>query len=192
MKLHQQIALAALTILAVACGNEQPADHQGALPHNMTQGTELTAEESKQLAQAKGIAATQVTPASLAALLKTDTNQLIVLNFWKKDCAKCLQLQQALQALQTPENEGKMTLYAINTEPDAHPDAVNLSLRQAGIAAKTLWLPAPKEWYANFSPGWSGELPAFFVQQRDGLQQLYRQSFTEPELAAILQPLLME
>ncbi|MBI5916418.1 MAG: hypothetical protein HY842_13660 [Bacteroidetes bacterium] len=186
-------ALLPVVLHFIACGNDQPADHDAALPENLDQAGNLTEAESAELAAAKGKSATLVSPQDLLAKVKADTAAVLVVNFWKTDCLACINLQQHLQNLQNKNGEEKIHLLAVNLDDEANTATVNLVLRKAGIAADVLQVKkgTDNNWRNSFSGGWQGNVPAVFIQSKDGLKQFHSRELSEEELGAMLQPLLL-
>ncbi len=184
----------AISLLLAACKNEPaPPSHESALPHNnMAQGSDsLTVRETQQLAHAQGKTAKPVSAEALLAQLRQDTTPLVVLNFWKKDCAACLELQQMLQKMQM-QSPGKFKILAISLDGSAATEEVNLQFRSAGVTSETLLLsPAGSAETVKLHPGWNGGTPALMLQTADGLRQFFQQNFSENELMAMLQPLML-
>ena len=178
-----------------ACGNDQDqsANNEAALPHNMEQSGNMTEAESSELAAAKGKSATLVDPATLLSSIKADTTGLLVVNFWKTDCLKCIQLQQALQGIQNKSGEGKLRLLAVNLDDEAKAAEVNLVLRKAGIASDVLQVKnsADVKWRNDISGGWPGDVPAIFIKTKDGIKQFHTRDLSAAELGAMLEPLLL-
>jgi hypothetical protein len=183
-----------LAALFSACGNDQSqsAADEAALPHNLEQTGNMTDAETKELAAAQGKEAALVEPAILLSTIKSDTTGLLVVSFWKTDCLKCINLQQALQALQTKSGEGKLRLLSVNLDDEKMANGVNLVLRKSGIAAETMQLKANDgKWHNDISGGWQGNVPAVFIKTKDGIKQFHDRELTSQELEAILQPLLL-
>ena len=177
-----------------ACGNDQDqsAANEAALPHNLDQTGNTSEAENAELAAAKGKSATLVAPADLLSQIKADTAGLLVVNFWKTDCLKCIQLQQALQALQDKSGEGKLHLLSVNLDDEGMVGGVNLVLRKSGIAAEVLQVKGSDgKWRNDISGGWQGNVPAIFIKTKDGLKQFHNRDLTADELTAMLQPLLL-
>ncbi|MCF8245882.1 MAG: hypothetical protein K9J37_01855 [Saprospiraceae bacterium] len=185
--------LFALVFLA-ACGNDQSqsAANEAALPHNMEQSGNMTEAESSELAAAKGKEATLVDAATLVSTIKTDTSALIVVSFWKINCLKCIELQQALQVLQNESGERKLRLLSVNLDDESMTNGVNLVLRKAGIAADVVQVKTNDgQWRNEISGGWKGNLPALFIKTKDGIKQFHTRDLTKEELGAMLEPLLL-
>ncbi len=155
-----------------ACGNDTPnsAEHEGALPHNMEQSGNTTEAENAELAAASGKSATLVEPADLLAKIKADTTGLLIVNFWKTDCLKCVQMQQNLQELQNKSGESKLHLLSVNHDEEKMANGVNLVLRKSGMAAEVLKVKdSDGKWRNDISGGWQGNVPAVFIKTKDGI-----------------------
>ena len=185
--------LLAAAWLQTSCGNETTANHKAALPHNHEQSAgPLSQQEADQLASARGKTATLLTPKEFMAKIEQDTSPLLIVNFWKTDCQPCFQIQQQLQKIQQEEGEDQLSLFTVNLGGANDLEKVNLQLRQQGITAPAFLLKTDRsDWQNAFSENWQGEVPAFFARTADGLQQFYQQEFSENELHALLQPLLL-
>ncbi len=189
------IILSIFAVLAfAACGNDtsSSSEHEGALPHNMEQSGNTTDAENAELAAASGKSATLVSPADLLAKIKSDTTGLLVVNFWKTDCLKCIQMQQALQELQNKSGEAKLHLLSVNLDEEKMANGVNLVLRKSGMAAEVLQVKdSDGKWRNDISGGWQGNVPAVFIKSKDGIKQFYPRELSAEELGAMLQPLLL-
>ncbi len=177
-----------------ACGNDaaSSAEHEGALPHNMEQSGNTTEAENAELAAASGKSATLVSPADLLVKIKADTTGLLVVNFWKIECLKCIQMQQALQELQNKHGESKLHLLSVNLDEEKMANGVNLVLRKSGIAAEVLQVKDNDgTWRSEISANWQGKLPAVFIKSKDGIRQFHPNALNAEELVAMLQPLLL-
>jgi thiol-disulfide isomerase/thioredoxin len=181
-------------IVFAACGNDasNSSEHEGALPHNMEQSGNTTEAENDELAAASGKSATLIAPADLLAKIKADTTGLLVVNFWKTDCLKCIQMQQAMQELQNKSGENKLHLLSVNLDDEQMANGVNLVLRKSGMAAEVLQVKdSDGKWRNDISGGWQGNVPAVFIKSKDGIKQFYPRDLTAEELGAMLQPLLL-
>ena len=157
-----------------ACGNDQDqaANNEAALPHNMEQTGNTSDAENAELAAAKGKSSALIAPADLMANIKKDTANLLVVNFWKTDCLKCIEHQQALQALQTKHGEAKLHLLSVNLDEESMTNGVNLVLRKAGIVSDVFQVKANDgKWRNDIAGGWQGKLPALFIKTKDGIKQ---------------------
>ncbi len=191
---RQIAAIFIAALLLTACGNEpgQAAANEAALPHNMEQTGNMTEAESSELAAAKGKSASLIDPATLVANIKADTTALLVVNFWKTNCLKCIELQQALQGIQDKAGETKLRLLAVNLDEEKMANGVNLVLRKAGIAADVLQVKdSDGKWRNDISGGWQGNLPAIFIKTKDGIKQFHTRDLSKEELGAMLEPLLL-
>jgi thiol-disulfide isomerase/thioredoxin len=187
-------SLLAAFIFFTACGNDQSqsAANEAALPHNMEQEGNLTEAEAGELAAASGKTATLIEPADLLAKIKSDTTSLLVVNFWKTECLKCVELQRALQGLQTTHGERKLRLLSVNLDGEDKNNGVNLVLRKAGIATEVVQVKnSDGKWRHDISGGWSGNVPAFFIKSKDGIKQFHNRELSAQELVAMLEPLLL-
>ena len=194
MPLRLTIFFALATLLFAACGNEpsNSANHDGALPHNLELTGNTSDAENAELAAAKGKIAAMVAPPDLIAKIKGDTAALLVVNFWKADCLKCIEIQQTLQSIQSNGNEGKLQLITVNLDDEPLSDGVNLVLRKSGITAETYQIKAnDSKWMSEISSGWTGKVPAVFIKAKDGIQQFHARDLSKEELGAMLQPLLL-
>lgn len=183
-----------LTSLLSACGqdNSSPTDHEAALPHNLEQTGNTSDAENAELAAAKGKSASLATPADLLAQIKADTTTLLVVNFWKMDCLKCIEMQQSLQDIQANGAEGKLRLLSVNLDGEQMTDGVNLVLRKSGISADTYQVKANDgQWMNDLYKGWTGNLPAVLIRSKDGINQFLSKDIKKEELGALLQPLLL-
>lgn len=125
-------------------------------------------------------------------MIRGDTSELLIVNFWKNDCQPCLQIQQNLQAIQQRTGENKFALLTLSLSDEDELEQVNLDLRRVGITSNTFLLKKENpDWPGIFSNDWDGSLPAFFVRTSDGYEQFYRREFSENELYALLQPFLL-
>lgn len=188
--------LAIITCSAIffACGNDQSqsAADEAALPHNMEQTGNLTEAESSELAAAQGKSATLISPEDLLARVKSDTANLLVVNFWQTNCLKCVELQQALQELQTKHGEAKLHLLSVNLDEESMTNGVNLVLRKAGIVSDVVQLKSNDgKWKKDLNLNWQGKLPAFYIKSNDGIKQLHDRDISKEELGAMLEPLLL-
>jgi thiol-disulfide isomerase/thioredoxin len=177
-----------------ACGNDasNSTEHEGALPHNMEQSGNTTEAENDELAAASGKSATLIAPSDLLTKIKSDTTGLLVVNFWKTDCLKCIQMQQAMQELQNKSGENKLHLLSVNLDEEKMANGVNLVLRKSGMAAEVLQVKdSDGKWRNDISGGWQGNVPAVFIKSKDGIKQFYPRDLTAEELGAMLQPLLL-
>jgi thiol-disulfide isomerase/thioredoxin len=187
-------AILTVTLFFFACGNEQSqsANDEAALPHNMEQTGNLSEAESGELAAAKGKEATLIDAPTLLSTIKSDSSALLVVSFWKTDCLKCIQLQQALQQIQSKSGEGKLHLVSVNLDEEKMANGVNLVLRKSGISADTYQVKASDgKWMNDISGGWSGNVPAVFIKTKEGIKQFHNKDIASEELGAILQPLLL-
>ncbi len=196
MKFHfTKILVTSLAaLLFFACGNDQAqsAADEAALPHNMEQSSNTTEAENAELAAANGKSATLIAPADLLSKIKSDTANLLVVNFWQTNCLKCIELQQALQELQTKHGEAKLHLLSVNLDEESMTNGVNLVLRKAGIAANVVQVKTNDgKWRHDISGGWQGKLPALFIKTKDGIKQFHTREITKEELGAMLEPLLL-
>lgn len=183
-----------LTSLLSACGQDKssPADHEAALPHNLEQTGNTSDAENAELAAAKGKSATLATPADLLAQIKADTTTLLVVNFWKMDCLKCIDMQQSLQDIQANGGEGKLHLLSVNLDGEQMADGVNLVLRKSGISAETYQIKDNDgQWMGDLNKGWTGNVPAVLIRSKDGINQFLSKDIKKEELGALLQPLLL-
>jgi thiol-disulfide isomerase/thioredoxin len=189
------IFLSVFALFAIAaCGNDasNSTEHEGALPHNMEQSGNTTESENAELAAASGKSATLVLPTDLLAKIKSDTTGLLVVNFWKTDCLKCIQMQQAMQELQNKSGEDKLHLLSVNLDEEKMANGVNLVLRKSGMAAEVLQIKdSDGKWRNDISGGWQGNVPAVFIKSKDGIKQFYPRELTAEELGAMLEPLLL-
>ncbi|MBK8566222.1 MAG: hypothetical protein IPN76_23490 [Saprospiraceae bacterium] len=177
-----------------ACGNDasNSTEHEGALPHNMEQSGNTSEAENDELAAASGKSATLIAPSDLLTKIKSDTTGLLVVNFWKTDCLKCIQMQQAMQELQNKSGENKLHLLSVNLDEEKMANGVNLVLRKSGMAAEVLQVKdSDGKWRNDISGGWQGNVPAVFIKSKDGIKQFYPRDLTAEELGAMLQPLLL-
>ncbi|MCC6723382.1 MAG: hypothetical protein IT258_02650 [Saprospiraceae bacterium] len=177
-----------------ACGNDasNSAEHEGALPHNMEQSGNTSDAENAELAAASGKSATLIAPADLLAKIKADTTGLLVVNFWKTDCLKCIQMQQTLQEMQNKSGESKLHLVSVNLDEEKMANGVNLVLRKSGMAAEVLQVKdSDGKWRNDISGGWQGNVPAVFIKTKDGIKQFHPRELSAEELGAMLQPLLL-
>jgi thiol-disulfide isomerase/thioredoxin len=194
MNIRFAIFWAFALLFFAACGNEpaQSADHEAALPHNLEQTGNTTDAENAELAAAKGKSASLVDAATLVAAIKADTSSLLVVNFWKTDCLKCIQLQQNLQAIQTKSGEGKLRIISVNLDDESMANGVNLVLRKSGITSEVLQVKQKDgKWRNDVNGGWQGNLPALFIKTKDNIRQFHTRDLSAEELGAMLQPLLL-
>jgi len=189
----KSISYLLLTLLLplLSCGNDAATNHEKALPHNLEQSGNISQQDAERLAAAKGKTAKPVSIEELLKMAETDTNALLVINFWKMDCPTCLDLQQHLQKIQQQAGDDKLSILAVNLDEEAAIEKVNLHIRQGGITAPTLLLKKDGLDWKVFSENWDGGLPALFFRTGDGFRQFYQQGFSENELTALLQPLLL-
>ncbi len=138
------------------------------------------------------LALSRSAPEDLLTKIKSDTANLLVVNFWQTNCLKCVELQQALQELQTKHGEAKLHLLSVNLDEESMTNGVNLVLRKAGIAAEVVQVKANDgKWRNDISGGWLGNLPALFIKTKDGIKQFHSRDLTKEELGAMLEPLLL-
>ncbi len=172
-----------------ACGSDTPANHDSALPHNkMTNPGDLSEAESQELMEARGKSAQAMTPAGLEGFIRYDTAQVVAVNFWKRDCTPCLNLQLHLQRIQTKEGAAKLTILSVNLDESSEIDQVNLALRTAGFTTPVFQIDDKKDLGQKLGLTWDGSLPAIAIFSRGELEVLFRQEFAENELSAVLQP----
>ena len=194
VKIAQSLAPLCFVCLFAACGNDQSqsAANEAALPHNMEQTGDITDAENAELAAAKGKSATFIAPPDLLANIKKDSANLLVVNFWKTDCLKCIELQQALQTLQTKHGERKLHLLSVNLDAENMANGVNLVLRKAGIVSEVVQVKTNDgKWLNDISGGWQGNVPALFIKTKDGIKQFHTRDLAAAELGAMLEPLLL-
>ncbi|MBI1227667.1 MAG: hypothetical protein GC192_20705 [Bacteroidetes bacterium] len=180
--------------LFFACGNEpsQSEANEAALPHNMEQTGNTTEAENAELAAAQGKQAMLIQPAALLATIKADTSALLVVNFWKFECLKCIYLQQVLQDIQTKHGEKKLHLMFVNMNEETKTNEVNLVIRKVGVASDVLQVnDSDGKWMNEISGGWNGALPAIFIKSKDGIKQFQTRNMSKEELEAVLEPLLL-
>jgi thiol-disulfide isomerase/thioredoxin len=158
----------------------------------MAQTENLSEEDARQLAQAKGKTARPLLPEDLSIIAAQDTTPILAVHFWRTDCPACLRMQNALQNIQLKAGESKLKIIAVNLDAAEKLDEVNMAIRTAGITAETFHLAMQDgKWKKEFSAGWNGSVPALFLRTNDGFQQFYQQEFSENELTALLQPMLL-
>ena len=179
-----------LICLCSACGSDSTASHESALPHNkMAHSDDLSDAESQELMAASGKSAQLVTPSGLQEIILADTARVVAVNFWKRDCKPCLELQLNLQNIQTKEGPGKLSILSVNIDPQADAAQVNLVLRTAGITTPVFQLSESNSLrQTGIVTEWDGSLPALSIFSEKTLQLFYQQQFSENELSAVLQP----
>ncbi len=180
-------------IQLAGCGSKSHDNQEVLLPHRqMGEPKELSGKEAQALMNAEGKSARSGSLLVLESFVRQDTAPLIILNFWKKDCKDCLDLQMYLQNIQLSVQEDRMKIYAVNLDAPADSNQVNLALRKAGITSNVFQLTDPKQLaQSKLTPGWSDTLPAVSLLGGEFPGAFYQQNFSENELWALLQPFLL-
>ena len=172
----------------ISCQSNEPKGHEAALPHHkLSQSSKLSKADKKELSEAKGKSAALISTADLESLIIDIEADIIVLNYWQQDCSACFELQQDLQKLQSEMGSDKLQVLSLNFDEQADSEAVDLSLRTAGISTPVFQMAERDDFVdLEITPDWSGKFPAFSVLGNDGTLGFYEQSFSKNELKAVL------
>ena len=170
----------------------EPVDSfESALPHGAALPTkELSEVDKLKLAKASGKEAILVSLDSLQQIIKNDSSGWTLYQFWNLDCAQCLELNNHLHAIET-ESDLNFNLRYVNTI-EIFPEQVNAYIREKGLIREVFSIPGDTltGWANEIYPSWNGELPAILlINNQDGTQLFYQQTFMKEELQAILETL---
>jgi thiol-disulfide isomerase/thioredoxin len=191
------------TFTVVSCQNletesdtTQP-DDLIAVPHAKdVPDDDISDEDLKKIASAKGKNVELVNIDELADILKNTGDELIVCNFWATWCKPCIEEMPFFDKLQDEFKEDDVRIIFVNIDDIKNADKVKTFVRQKQVRSQVMQLNEDnktlKSWFSKIQGGWEGDIPATLFIRTDGdVKTFYTGSFdTYEELRAALYPLL--
>lgn len=191
------------TFTAVSCQNieneadtTQP-DDMIAVPHaEAVPDGELTEEDLKKIAAAKGKNVELVGIDDLADILNNTGEELIVCNFWATWCKPCIEEMPFFDRLQDEFKEDEVRIIFVSIDDMKNAEKVKTFVRQQQVRSQVMQLNVNKSelkpWFSKIQGGWEGDIPATLFVRTDGdVKTFYTGSFEAyEELRAALYPLL--
>jgi len=122
--------------------------------------------------------------AELESFLKTNTNKIVVINFWATWCKPCVKELPYFQELHdTYKNENLKVVLVSLDFPDKFESQLIPFVKKKKITPQVILLDDPDEntWIPKIDETWSGALPATLIYSKSN-SAFYEQSFTKESL----------
>ena len=191
------------TFTAVSCQNlESDADTTQpedliAVPHakDVPDG-EISDEDLKKIAGAKGKNVELVTMDELANILNNTGDELIVSNFWATWCKPCVEEMPYFDKLQDEFKEDEARVIFVSIDDIKQAERVKTFVRQKQVRSQVMQVNEDNKtlsaWFSKVQGGWEGDIPATLFVRTDGdIKTFYTGRFDAyEELRAALYPLL--
>lgn len=199
MNNHFIIGLIFLSICFSFCKNNNQKEKaskidpfESAMPHTETDlHSELSQEDKKRLANAKGKSAIPIAKNEMDSLIQYSDQILHIYSFFNTDSIESLEANQVILDTQKEMGDSlfKVILFSLD-QPD-HLNKINSFIRKNEVTSEVYYSSdmLNSEWFRKIHPNWSGEIPAIFmVNQSDGTHLFYQKKFSKEELSTLIQP----
>lgn len=199
MKNHFLISLVFLSICFSFCKNNNPKEKativdpfESAMPHTETNIiSELSYEDKKKLANAKGKIATPISKSEMDSMIQYSNEILHIYSFFKLDSVESVKANQTVLATQKEMGDSLFNVILFSLDPAESSNKINSYIRENDVTSEVFYSSGTlnSEWFKKIHPNWSGEVPAIFmVNQSDGTHLFYQKKFSKEELSALIQP----
>ena len=126
---------------------------------------------------------------ALQEIMKADSDQVKVINFWATWCAPCIKELPLFQALHEKRDDVKVTLVSMDMDLDPDPEKVFKFIARKKISADVVILDEqnPNAWIDKIEKEWSGALPATIViNTKTGKRKFVERELHDGELEALI------
>jgi hypothetical protein len=199
MKNSFLIGLVFLSICFSFCKNNKPKDNaakvdpfESAMPHTVTNlNSELSHEDKKKLANAKGKTAIPISKTEMGSLIQYSNEILHIYSFFKLDSVESMKANQTILATQKEMGDSLFNVILFSLDPAENSNKLNSFIRENEVTSEVFYSSdtLSSDWFRKIHPNWSGEVPAIFmVNQSDGTHLFYQKSFSKEELSTLVQP----
>ena len=199
MKNHFTILVLLFSICFSFCKNNNTKEKatkvnpfESAMPHTETNfNSELSHEDKKKLANAKGKTAIPISKSEIDSMFKYSDETLHIYSFFKLDSNESLKANQTVLATQKELGDSLFNVILFNLDPAENSNKINSFIRENDVTSEVLYSSEKLnlEWFSKIHPNWSGEVPAILlVNQTDGTHLFYQKSFSKEELSTLIQP----
>ncbi|MFK7772167.1 MAG: hypothetical protein AB8F94_08505 [Saprospiraceae bacterium] len=202
MKNHFLLGLIILSICFSFCKNNNQKDNatkvnpfESAMPHTETDlSSELSQEDKKKLANAKGKSAIPVSENEMDSMIQYSNQILHIYSFFNIDSIESVKANQTVLSTQKEMGDSlfQVVLFSMNRPNDLN--KINSFIRENDVTSEVYYSSDTLNatWFRKIHPNWSGEVPAIFlVNQTDGTHLFYQKTFSKEELSTLIQPFIL-
>jgi thiol-disulfide isomerase/thioredoxin len=103
--------------------------------------------------------------AEVEKILKTQSDQIQVINFWATWCGPCVKEMPLIENVGRQRTDVRITLVSLDLDLDDNPEKVFKFVERKGIQSTVLILdePDPNSWIDKIEKQWNGSLPATLI-----------------------------
>lgn len=128
--------------------------------------------------------------AEIEKILKTESDQIQVINFWATWCGPCIKEMPLIENLGQQRSDIRITLVSLDLDLDASPEKVYRFVERKGIKSTVLILDEqdPNSWINKIEKEWNGSLPAtIVVNTKTGKRVFVGKELKEGELETMIE-----
>ena len=128
----------------------------------------------------------------LKPFLKTDTDNIYVVNFWATWCAPCIKEMPYFEAINTTYSDRNVEVILVSLDfPKKYDSHLKPFIKKNELKSKVVALndSDSNSWIPQIDPSWSGAIPATIIFNKDK-RQFYEQTFTYEALETELKKFL--
>ena len=111
----------------------------------------------------------------LEKIIKTESDQIQVINFWATWCGPCVKEMPLIENVARQRTDARITLVSLDLELDANPEKVFRFVERKGIQSTVLILDEQdaNSWIDKIEKQWNGSLPATLVINTKSKQRAF-------------------
>lgn len=199
MKYYFLFTLFFLSICFSFCKNNNQKEkatkvnpYESAMPHTETNiSSELSQEDKKKLANAKGKSAIPVSTTAMDSMIQYSNEILHIYSFFHTDSIESVNANQIILSTQKDMGDSLFHVILFCMNQPNNTNKINSFIRENDVTTDVYYSSDTlnTRWFRKIHPNWSGEVPAIFlVNQTDGTHLFYQKNFSKEELSALIQP----
>lgn len=140
-------------------------------------------------AMAQGKSTRVVKLEQLKELISSESEKVMVINFWATWCAPCIKELPLFEKLNQERKDLHVVLVSLDLDLDPNPEKVYKFIERRGIKSEVLLLNEsdPNSWIDQIDKEWSGALPAtIIINSKTGYRKFIGRELDSDKLEKVL------